>query len=240
VPSIYRPNRVNKRAYPGNGSVVGPTHEPSLGISTADLCSSVNVCGACVGPLPLLGCCYTHCYCPCCDECRKCLCTTCTPNVPGGMWRLPEQETAISGGCWGTGSTTTCGSVSVLSCSNVGATAVSANCTNCYGFHWCKSATHYYFAAPSNTQVSRNWWSRSAAVSCANSVCGSHSWYVPAYGELQNSKACRAYWDEENDRYWSDSAFQHLGGFYVQMQGGFFLNRGDCVMCVRAFRKTSV
>lgn len=236
----FRPSNLNKRAYPGNGSIIGPTTEPSVGISTDDLYGSVNVCDACVGPLPLLGCTHTHCYCPCCDSCRKCLCTTCTPSVPSGMWRTSEQRTAISGGCWGA-PTTTCGAETEISCTNVGGADVSANCTNCYGYLWCKSDTYYYFAAPSNTEVSKTWWDRSDAITCANNVCGSQGWYIPPYGELLNARSCKEYWFEgTTEQYWSDTAFSNVGGYYVRMQGGFFLNNGDCIMCVRAFRKTSV
>ena len=54
---IFKPSRVNKREYPGNANVIGPTTVPSFSESTAYCCSSTNVTGSCIGPEPILGCC---------------------------------------------------------------------------------------------------------------------------------------------------------------------------------------
>jgi hypothetical protein len=48
----FRPANLNKRAYPGNASVIGPTCTATLGITTTQCCTFTTTasCGACTGP----------------------------------------------------------------------------------------------------------------------------------------------------------------------------------------------
>ena len=44
----FRPSNLNKRAYPGNAGVIGPTTEPTSTTSTATVCSvTTDVCDTC-------------------------------------------------------------------------------------------------------------------------------------------------------------------------------------------------
>ena len=213
----FRPTNINKRAYPGNASVVGPTIEASLGISTTTCCSSTNVCDACTGPNNILGCRYTYCYCPCCNVCCSCDCTVCTQTVPGGMWKSSEQYTASVAGAWGSSSTSSSDTPVCLCCTNVGATSLSSACSDCGGFFIrCGPSTAKWFIAPSCTELCRVWTSRNDAVTCANSAVGSCGWFIHSITQWSDTLyPGGAYWDSKQSGisqwYWSNT--EHNGTY---------------------------
>ena len=53
----FQTSRVNKREYPGNANVIGPTTVPSFSESLYIVEARQNVTGSCIGPEPILGCC---------------------------------------------------------------------------------------------------------------------------------------------------------------------------------------
>lgn len=191
----FRPTYVNKRYYPGNASVIGPTTQASLGISTVGSCSSTVSCGACACQTPL-GCRCFFCGCPCCSICCCCPITTCTQTVPGGKWSKWEQYESSTRNSWGTGITTTTGTAVCLCCTAVGYTCCT-NSTDCSGFFVCCSGATKWFVAPLCTEpTGRSWYSRSDGVTCANSIMGSLSWFTPSSTQYQGSAGCNQYWDD--------------------------------------------
>jgi len=201
----FRPTHLNKRYYPGNASVVGPTKQATLGISTTTCCSLTNVCGACCFTDIALGCRCSFCSCPCCNVCCCCKCTVCTQTVPGGKWSKWEQYEASTRSSWGNSSTSSSDTAVCLCCLNVGFTCI-GNITDYNGIFICCGAPGKWFIAPSCTQTYTNWENRNNAVSCANSLMGSLGWFVPNISQLQNpGYVCRSYWDSYGGEYWSTS-----------------------------------
>jgi hypothetical protein len=188
----FRPANLNKRAYPGNASVIGPTCTATLGITTTQCCTFVStLCGACTETLNL-GCRCATTSCPCCPCCCCCSCTVCARTVPSGRWKASEQYEARTRDAWGdtncvTGSVTGfCGSSGTITGSPV----------DCKGFFWCCGpSTCKWFVAPRCTEVCRSFNSTSNGVTVANSLMGSCGWFVPDLGNLYNGYLCRSYWD---------------------------------------------
>ena len=179
---IFKPSRVNKREYPGNANVIGPTTVPSFSESTRYCCSSTNVTGSCIGPEPILGCCGTYCYCPCCDVCCRCLETTCTIiSVPSGMYGMREQYCARESGM-GIWFNCIMWAEECVSCSNVGTKNVSLWGTvmdfmlgvmeqKKYSLQTIVLSFHSICRGTSSTS---GW----TAVSNINSSLGSHGWCI--------------------------------------------------------------
>lgn len=201
----FRPTYLNKRYYPGNASVIGPTTQATLGISTTTCFSLTNVCGACCFTDIALGCRCSFCSCPCCNVCCCCKCTVCTQTVPGGKWSKWEQYEASTRTSWGNSSTSSSDTAVCLCCLNVGFTCT-GSITDYNGFFICCGSPGKWFVAPSCTQTYTNWENRVNAVSCANSLMGSLGWFVPDINKLQNpGYICRSYWDSYGGEYWSTS-----------------------------------
>ena len=181
----FRPTNINKRAYPGNANVIGPTTTATLGISTTTCCASTTSCGACACQNLCLGCICSFCACPCCNVVCGCSCTTCTKCVPSGMWSSSEQYNASIEGAWGTGVSSSNGSPTCLSCNSVGYTCV-ANIVDCKGYFTCCSGTW------KGTSSTSGW----TSVSHANSTLGSCGWFI-ADKTLGNNvlNLCRTYWN---------------------------------------------
>jgi len=112
---------------------------------------------------------------------------------------------------------------------------------DCKGFFiCCGPSTTKWFAAPSSTEVSRNWFNRGDAVTVANSCMGSCGWFVPECNQLQNpGYTCSVHWDDTGGWYWSNSEGGGLG-IMVLLSNGFTLANGkNHTNSVRAFRCTS-
>lgn len=240
----FRPRNLNKRAYPGNASVIGPTCTATVGFTTTTCCNSTNVCGAC-SEQNILGCRCTFCACPCCNICCSCPCTVCDQTVPSGRWKSSEQYEASTRNAWGTGITSSAGAATCLCCTNVGFACTGiTGITDCKGFFiCCGPSTNKWFVAPSCTEVSRNFNSRADAVTVANSCMGSCGWFVPKFSQLQNpAYACRTYWDSYSlGCYWSDTDNNvfNAGLLPFDVPDNFrYANKGD-VIFVRAFRCTA-
>jgi len=246
----FRPTNLNKRAYPGNASVIGPTVATSLGITTTTCCSSTNTCGACTGPIINLGCRCTFCAYPCCNICCSCNCAVCTPIIPSGMWNTSEAYEAKSRNAWGD-STCSASAATCLCCTNIGYTCTT-NQSDCKGFFiCCGPSTNKWFVAPSCTEVSRTFTSRSDSVTVANSCMGSCDWFVPTIGQAYNpGYTCRSYWDSYNCvEYWSNTTYPPGShGYFIDMntggqyswhrRGGAEPGRTGYSHCVRSFRCT--
>ena len=183
----FRPTNINKRSYPGNANVVGPTVAASLGITTTTCCSSTGVCGACAC-FPLnLGCCKSYCACPCCNVCCCCNCTTCTQTVPGGMWNASEQYTANVAGAWGSSSTSSSDTPVCLCCTGVGCTCVS-NLSDCEGYYIC--APNYFFKDLGVVKACNS----EACVSAWESASVTNGWFFPTCTQFMNTVVpCRTY-----------------------------------------------
>jgi hypothetical protein len=239
----FRPNNLNKRLYPGNANVIGPTTCPSCTTSNTTCCSSTPSCGACVETTLSLGCRCTCCHCPCCCICCSCTETLCTRTTPSGMYKTSEQYCSRTLDRWGP-SSCSCGAATCLCCTNVGfACTTIANDYKGF-FICCGPSTTKWFVAPSCTQVNRDWYSSGDAVTTANSLMGSCGWFVPNCSQLQNpGYSCRTYWDSYSSTgYWSSTerAYPHnTSGWAVNFSNGStFSNYKDTIYCVRAFRCT--
>lgn len=222
----FRPTNINKRLYPGNGNIIGPTNIPTVGFTTTTCCSSTNVCSACCLQ-NILGCRCTFCACPCCNVCCSCSCTVCTRTCSSGIWKSSEQSSSSIRGAWGP-STCSSGAATCLCCTSVGNTCLSAAIADCLGFFYCCGpSTNKFFVSPSCTQTGGvNWYSRGQAVSNANAQMGSLGWFVPDGGQLGSGSACRGYWDSFASSpgacdFWSDQPTTGSQAFALRrMQDG--------------------
>lgn len=238
----FRPANLNKRAYPGNANVIGPTRQATIGFTTTTCNTYVsNICGAATEVFTL-GCrCtinnYPYCHCCCC-----CTCTVCTRTIPSGIWSASEQYEARTRDAW---SASSCSNTAPIGyCSACCGTLTGCPGNDCKGFYiCCGPTTNKWFVAPSCTQVARNWYFRDDAVIVANSCMGSCGWFVPTGPQLQNpGYSCRSYWDSYTSSwYWSSTEQNSLCAWRV-----YFLNGNTYVygvkssgQLVRAFRCTA-
>lgn len=239
----FRPANLNKRAYPGNANIIGPTTQATLGVSTTTCFSSTPSCAVCACYPLCLGCRCSFCACPCCNICCSCPCTVCTQTVPSGMWSVSEQYEARTRNAWGSTVTCVTGSATCLCCTGVGFANIT-NIVDCGGFFiCCGPTTNKWFVAPSSTEVSRVWTSCGDAVTVANSTIGVCGWFVPTVSQLLNPGwSCRSYWDSYTvSRYWSSTQFDGGDAVHVCFNNhGFTGNiNKTSIYPVRAFRCTA-
>lgn len=245
----FRPTNLNKRAYPGNANVIGPTRQATCCPTTTTCyqCYS-NVFGATSAEIFTLGCRCTTQTCPFCHCCCCCTCTVCTRTIPSGIWSSSEQYEARKRDAW---SASSCSNTAPIGyCSACCGTLTSVG-SDCGGFYiCCGPSTQKWFVAPSCTQVAVNFSSRNNAVTCANSLMGSLGWFIPTISQLQNpGYFCRSYWDTfTSGLYYSNTSYivHHYGqgsntwGCIVNFSNGAL---GACVSGtvnqVRAFRCTA-
>lgn len=233
----FRPANLNKRAYPGNASVIGPTCTATLGFTTSNVgFTTSNSCAACVCCSFGLGCRCSFCGCPFCNIVCACPQTLCDRTVPSGRWKASEQYEARTRDAWGD-DTCVIGSPTCVCCINVGF-ACTSNLADCKGFFICCQGASKWFVAPSCTQIAIGWDSRSNAVTCANSLMGSCGWFIPNVSQLYNPGfVCRTYWDNYSNPYWSDSEHDGPTAYIVNFNSGCNFNRSKGNgYSIRAFR----
>lgn len=187
----FRPSNINKRIYPGNGSVIGPQVETSIGITTTTCFTSTPTCDSCLCIPLVLGCRCSFCACPFCNVCTTCEATLCDRTVPSGMWSSSEVYESRKKDSWGD-TTTTCTPSTFLCCTNVGY-ACTSNLVDYAGYFYCCSGATKYLSAPSCTQYNGNWYNRATAVTNANNCMGSCGWYIPTQAALYCAWTCRVY-----------------------------------------------
>lgn len=226
--SPFRPANLNKRAYPGNASVIGPTRTATLGITTTTCCSSTNTCGAC-SEQNILGCRCTFCACPCCNVCCSCPCTVCDRTVPSGRWKASEQYEAKTRDAWGD-DTCSAGNCTCLCCTNVGLACTGASVNDCKGFFiCCGPSTAKWFIAPSCTETCRGWYGRPAALTLTETCMGCCGWFISNCDVSSNPGfSCRSYWDSYQTAasYWTATASSSFGPIFgICMTNGSF----DCI-----------
>jgi len=224
----FRPTNLNKRAYPGNASVIGPTCTATLGFTTTTCCACCGVlCGSSSESLSL-GCRCALACCAFCHCCQCCNCTVCDRTVPSGRYKASEQYEARSRDAWGDDS---------CSCCNI--TNFNVCCGSCYS-----TGTDYkgfritgggpsWFVAPCSAQVYTSFHDRNSAVTNANSVMGSCGWFVPNCDALKDpGYTCRSYWDcYDCNWYWSNTEISS-DGFY----GSILVNMSDGMGCPSSYR----
>ncbi len=152
----FRPANLNKRAYPGNASIIGPTCTATLGITTTTCCTSTACCAACcLSPL-CLGCrCGGGCACPCCCIVCSCNCTVCARTIPSGRWKASEQYEARTRDAWGDTNCVT-GAPTCLCCTNVGSTC-DVGSTDFKGFFINCGPEYWYGGFQAATGCAYNW-----------------------------------------------------------------------------------
>jgi hypothetical protein len=159
------------------------------------------------------------------------------------MWSSFEQYEASTRNSWH-GDICLSGSATCLCCTGVGATAISAACSDCKGFFvCCGPSTNKWFVADTVAEISRTWYSRADGVTQANSCLGSCGWFIPTPGQLRRAGFfCKSYWDFKNNYYWSNCEGDSIRAPNIEMvngcYGGNHQSRKDRVYCVRAFRCT--
>lgn len=236
----FRPSHVNKRTYPGNANVVGPTTRATCCLTTNTCGSSTNSCAACACTALALGCRCSYCACPCCVICCTCTETVCLRTIPSGMWKSSEQWEASTRDAW-SASTCSCGPASCLCCTGVGITCV-GNLSDYLGFYIfnCNDAngiSDKYFVSPYCTQVSRSGANLYDGVTVATSCMGSAGWFIPNLTQLLSGYSSKVYWDSyDNTNYWSSSSANGCP-YYVNLSNGSnALDPGSSTFCSRAFR----
>ena len=236
----FRPTNLNKRAYPGNASVVGPTKSTSCTASTSTCCETVNIKGSCQQfCCAILGCrcVQNYCACPCCDVCCSCTETTCTRVVPSGMWSSSEQYTARGADEWGP-TTCSCGSATCLCCFNQARTDINnTTFTDVNAFTTCIDGnTAYAVVAGSTHDCSQSWQSSDGTSTSWNSVqaaitsFGDVGWFVPNCNVLKCAGYnCRSYWDSygTTSTYWSSSQKHARYAYHGRFNDGCFCQNGS-------------
>lgn len=215
----FRPSNLNKRAYPGNANVIGPTTKATLGINTTTCNTFISVvCGAASESFTL-GCRFSTCTCPFCHCCCYCSCTVCTRTVPAGLWSSSEQYEARTRDAWGD---TNCVTGTTLGCCSACCGTYSSTGPDYKGFYvCCEAGVQKWFVAPSCTQVVRSWYSNADAATVATSTMGSCSWFTPDCQALKTAGfSCRSYWDTYSNCYWSSSQFRGSRAWCVDMTNG--------------------
>ena len=234
----FRPTNLNKRAYPGNSSIVGPTCCTSCAESTSVCCSSTNTKDSCTC-FPLdLGCRCSYCACPCCNICCSCTETLCTRNVPSGIYSANQQWDASVRDTW-VPSSCTCDAPTCLCCTDVGVANI-GNLSDCKSFFICCQSPCKWFVAPNDVQVQRTGFNRLDACIQSCQTYGNCSWFLPDISKLQNPGfSCRTYWDTYvGTNYWSSSQ-NNTCPYYLNMSNGSAsFVCGNSTMCARAFRCT--
>ena len=233
----FRPSNLNKRAYPGNASVVGPTRNAAVGFTTTTCCQTYNTLAACSQFCqPILGCrcVQNYCACPCCDICCSCQETLCDRTVPSGMWKSSEQYEAKKRDAWGV-DTCSCGAATCLCCFNIGRTSCNnTTLSDCFAFTTCITGDIAYAAAPSavdccdcfasGTSTSTSWLTNA----CACVAYGNFNWFVPSCAVLKNAGyACRSYWDSyRSSTYWSSTERNANYAHHGRFNDGCFCQNG--------------
>lgn len=241
----FRPSNINKRLYPGNGSVIGPTVTPTCGVSTTVCCTFISNIGFTTTASPVLGCRTqpsTCCYCPCCS-CCPCIVTTRT--VPSGMWKSSEQWDASIRDAWGPPTSAT-GPTGTL-CGPSASCALSP--VDCKAFYlgndlW---VSPYCTQSPSNA-------GGGPAINCAISVMSYNTgWFYGSYCTwFECAYPCRTYWDNYDTGpsvYYGSNTSTNLDGtpspkvWWTDMANGTFGYEGSPnsqtqIWCGRAFRKS--
>lgn len=221
----FRPANLNKRAYPGNASVIGPTCTATVGFTTTTCCTSTASCGACIVQPLCLGCRCSFCACPCCNIVCGCPCTVCDRTIPSGRWKASEQYEAATRLAWGD-DTCSCGGATCLCCTNVGFACTGA-ATDYKGFFiCCGPTTNKWFVAASCSVINRTSSLKNDAVTQTNSLLGACGWFIPSCCQFLNpTHNCRGYADWSCGSYWhstdNNSSFHiNQGCFHTEYLGG--------------------
>lgn len=237
---INRPKNLNIRDVPGNGSIVGPSTSPSLGVSTSTCFSSTSGTGPCslLFDNTVLGLSCTFCGCAVGNVCCSCNCTVYDRRVPSGMWKSSEQYTASKNNAWG--DDISISSAAVFNCVT-GITTICGKsaCNVCVGGRiFCVGSNIAYIVAPSASQVTRFYPSRNDAVTSAQSVTGCTDWFVPNISLLASGRGCRSYWDTFAGSYMSSTLQGVHSVCYVHFPTGNVNSNPIPATCtyIRAFR----
>lgn len=234
--TIFRPDRVNKRAFSGNAGFVGPTVTATCSASTTACESTTNSKDSCVCSALALGCRCSFCGCPCCDIICGFDCTVCTRTVPSGMWRTPGQYEARDRDAWGD-STSSSTPETCLCCINEGYANIS-NLVDYKGYYIKQCGGTKIFAADSSSEINCCWACRTCAVANANSVLGSCGWFLPSCECLchwmdkdgdTDSSCPGLYWDGTgvaDFKYYTSNTFGNQSNWawtmrWLNNQGGF-------------------
>lgn len=231
----FRPTNINKRAYPGNANVVGPTCVPTLGITTTFCCTfQSTLCGPTCYTYTL-GCRNLPISCSCCPCCCCCSCTVCDRIIGAGMWSQSEVLEASSRCAWGDDICVTGSQIGFCGPSGT----ISGSTCDCRGFLICCTPSRKWFVAPSCTQVGRGWYQREDAVTTANSLMGACGWFVPDLTQVGNpGYSCRSFWDSYTGSYWSSTQYSSHQAWRTNFSNGnsYFSHKLYCAFCVRTLR----
>ena len=84
------------------------------------------------------------------------------------------------------------------------------------GYLICCSSGNLWVVAPCTTEVNRNWYSRTDAVTTANANAACGDWFIPSRAQLQNpGYVCRTYWDYACGYRWSNTDTGNHSACYV-------------------------
>ena len=110
----------------------------------------------------------------------------------------------------------------------------------------CCSSGNLWIVAPSSTEVGRNWYSRSDAVTNANSNAACGDWFIPSCSQLKNpGYTCRTYWEGVQTsyhygKYWTNTEYHDSRAYYGNFYNDTWSYTGKTsAYCVRAFRCVS-
>jgi len=80
-----------------------------------------------------------------------------------------------------------------------------------------------WIVAPPTAQLSRNWFDRNDASTCAQTVTGVSGWFIASCGQWQNPGfSCRTNWPFNPGTYWTNTAIPNQGqdAYYINMSTG--------------------
>ena len=102
-----------------------------------------------------------------------------------------------------------------------------------------------WIVAPASSEVSRNWYCRTDAVTTAQSDFACNDWFIPSQEELELVAGCRDYWESPKGSsvFYKSNSLSYQGGFQAAWSvvlccAKVYGNRQTCLIdCVRAVRK---
>ena len=102
-----------------------------------------------------------------------------------------------------------------------------------------------WIVAPASSELSRTWYCRNDAATCAMTVSMCMGWFIPSQEELELVAGCRDFWDSPKGSsvFYKSNSLSYQGGFQagwsvVLCCGKMYGNRQTCLVdCVRAVRK---
>jgi len=170
--------------------------------------------------------------------------TQATINPPSDLQYLEDTYVVVDAGCFRNSDGDVASGNAIINTYNFTTESEVLGSSQYGGVVICAASNIYWVIAPDSTEVGRNWYSRTHAITTANSNAACGDWFIPSCGQLQNpGHACKTYWNFNGPYYFSNTEIDSSFARYVY----FTPSSGDTAhsayktfaQCIRAFRCVS-